>query len=305
MGRYLIRRLAYLVPTLLGVALLAFIMLKLAGGDPAELLAGEERDPATIERIRRDLGLDQPVPLQFTAYVTRLMRGDLGRSFVSRRPVAEEIGRRYPRTFSLAVASVLFAVVFGVGLGVLAALRPYSLLDNGSMLVALLGISLPGFWLALMLIYLFTVQLRWLPSIGLESPRHLILPMVVTGSYSLALLARMTRAGMLEVLGNDYTRTARAKGLGERVVVSRHALKNASIPLVTVAGLSFGYLLGGTVITETIFAIDGIGSMIVAGILARDMPVVQSGILVLAASFIVITLLLDLLYASLDPRIRY
>ena len=305
MGRYLARRVAYLVPTLLGVAVLAFTMLKVAGGDPAELLAGEEKDPATIENIRRELGLDRPVPIQFVSFVANAVRGDLGRSFVTRRPVSEEIARRYPRTFVLAVASVAFAIVLGLGLGVVAALRPYSIVDNLSMLVALVGVSVPGFWLALMLIYLFSVQLRWLPTLGLEGPQHLILPMVATGTYSLALLARMTRAGMIEVLGNDYVRTARAKGLGEGTVVLRHALKNALMPLVTIAGLSFGFQLGGTVITETIFSIDGIGRMIVAGILSRDMPIVQSGILVLAANFVVITLILDLLYAYVDPRIRY
>jgi peptide/nickel transport system permease protein len=305
MGRYLARRVAYLVLTLLGVAMLAFTMLKVAGGDPAELLAGEEKDPATIENIRRELGLDRPVPVQFVSFVANAVRGDLGRSFVTRRPVSEEIARRYPRTFVLAVASVAFAVVLGLSLGVVAALRPYSIVDNLSMLVALVGVSLPGFWLALMLIYLFSVQLRWLPTLGLEGPQHLILPMVATGTYSLALLARMTRAGMIEVLGNEYVRTARAKGLGEDTVVLRHALKNALMPLVTIAGLSFGFQLGGTVITETIFSIDGIGRMIVAGILSRDMPIVQSGILVLAANFIAITLVLDVLYAYVDPRIRY
>jgi ABC-type dipeptide/oligopeptide/nickel transport system permease component len=305
MGGYLVKRVLYLVPTLLGVVLLGFVMLNVAGGDPAFILAGETRDPATIVAIRRELGLDLPAPLRFGRYVADIARGDFGISYYTRRPVTEEITRRYPRTLALALAGVTLSLAVGLLLGIVASLRPYSAFDHLSMLVALAGVSIPGFWLALLLIYVFSVQLRWLPSIGLDGPQYLVLPVVVNASFSLALLARMTRAGMLEVLGNDYVRTARAKGLGERIVVTRHALKNALIPLVTIAGLSFGFQLSGTVITETIFAIDGIGSMIVNGILARDMPIVQGGILVIALNFIAITFALDILYAYLDPRIRF
>jgi peptide/nickel transport system permease protein len=305
MGPYLIRRTVYLVPTLMGVALIAFTMLKLAGGDPALILAGEDPNPTTVANVRRELGLDEPLPVQFVSFMANAVRGDFGRSFVNRRPVADEIARRYPRTATIALASVLFAVVCGVSLGVVAALYPHSAVDHACTSLALLGVSVPGFWLALMLIYLFSVHLRWLPTLGLDTALDLVLPVLVTGTYSLALLTRMTRAGMLEVLGREYILTARAKGLVERVILLRHALRNALLPLVTVAGLSVGYLLGGTVVTETIFSIDGLGSMIVAGILARDMPVVQSGILVLAANFIVITTILDIMYAYLDPRIRY
>jgi ABC-type dipeptide/oligopeptide/nickel transport system permease component len=269
------------------------------------LLAGEDPDPQMMETIRRQLGLDRPLPEQFFTYLYDTVRGDLGESYYTHQPVADEIARRYPRTFTLAVAGVLFSTVVGLSLGLVAGVRPYSLADRFTMLIALVGVSVPGFWLALMLIYVFSVELAWLPSIGLTSPQSLVLPVLVNSSFSLAYLARMTRAEMIDVLTNDYVRTARSKGLRERVVVLRHALKNALIPLITIAGLSFGFQLSGSVITETIFSIDGIGTMIVRGILARDAPLIQAGILVVALNFIVITFLLDLIYAYVNPRIRY
>jgi peptide/nickel transport system permease protein len=305
MGRYMLRRLLFLVPTLLGVALLGFAMLKLAGGDPVLLLVGEDADPQMIETITRQLGLDRPLHEQFFTYVSNTVRGDLGDSYYTRQPVAAEIARRYPLTLTLAVVGVTFSTVVGLALGLMAGVRPYSATDRLSMLVALVGVSVPGFWLALMLIYVFSVQLAWLPSIGLSGPQSLILPVIVNSLFSLAYLARMTRAEMIDVLSNDYVRTARSKGLREQVVVIRHALKNALIPLITIAGLSFGFQLSGSVITETIFSIDGIGTMIVRGILARDAPIIQAGILVVALNFIAITFLLDVLYAYVNPRIRY
>jgi peptide/nickel transport system permease protein len=305
MGRYMLRRLLFLVPTLLGVALLGFAMLKLAGGDPVLLLVGEDADPQMIETITRQLGLDRPLHEQFFTYVSKTIRGDLGESYYTRQPVADEIARRYPRTLTLAVVGVTFSTFVGLALGMVAGVRPYSATDRLSMLVALVGVSVPGFWLALMLIYVFSVELAWLPSIGLSGPESLILPVIVNSLFSLAYLARMTRAEMIDVLSNDYVRTARSKGLRERVVVIRHALKNALIPLITIAGLSFGFQLSGSVITETIFSIDGIGTMIVRGILARDAPIIQAGILVVALNFIAITFMLDVLYAYVNPRIRY
>jgi peptide/nickel transport system permease protein len=305
MGRYMLRRLLFLLPTLLGVALLGFAMLKLAGGDPVLLLVGEDADPQMIETITRQLGLDRPLHEQFFTYVSNTVRGDLGDSYYTRQPVAAEIARRYPLTLTLAVVGVTFSTVVGLALGLVAGVRPYSATDRLSMLVALVGVSVPGFWLALMLIYVFSVELAWLPSIGLSGPQSLILPVIVNSLFSLAYLARMTRAEMIDVLSNDYVRTARSKGLRERVVVIRHALKNALIPLITIAGLSFGFQLSGSVITETIFSIDGIGTMIVRGILARDAPIIQAGILVVALNFIAITFLLDVLYAYVNPRIRY
>jgi peptide/nickel transport system permease protein len=302
---YFVRRVLLVVPTLIGITLLAFAGLRVAGGDAALMLAGQDKSPAVVEQIRREFGLDKPVPEQYLVFVVGLTHGDFGRSFTTRRPVGDEIARRYPRTLVLASASIVFALVAGVSLGIIASIRPYSLTDNASMLAALVGLSVPGFWLGLMLIYLFSVHWRLLPTIGLETPMHLILPVVVMSAYTLASTARMTRASMLDVLGNDYVRTARAKGLGERGVVLGHALKNALMPVLTLAAISFGYMLGGSVVTETIFSIDGIGSMVVDGILARDAPVVQAAVIVLAVNFVVITLGLDLVYAYLDPRIRY
>ena len=251
MGRYMLRRLLFLLPTLLGVALLGFAMLKLAGGDPVLLLVGEDADPQMIETITRQLGLDRPLHEQFFTYVSNTIRGDLGESYYTRQPVADEIARRYPRTLTLAVVGVTLSTVVGLALGLVAGVRPYSATDRVSMLVALVGVSVPGFWLALMLIYVFSVELAWLPSIGLTSPQSLILPVIVNSLFSLAYLARMTRAEIIDVLSNDYVRTARSKGLRERVVIIRHALKNALIPLITIAGLSFGFHLSGSVITET------------------------------------------------------
>jgi ABC-type dipeptide/oligopeptide/nickel transport system permease component len=305
MGQHILRRLIYIVPTLVGVALLGFALLKLAGGDPVLLLAGEDPDPQMMETIRRQLGLDRPLHEQFLTYLYNTIRGDLGESYYTHQPVIDEIARRYPRTFTLAVVGVVFSTSVGLTLGLLAGVRPHSVTDRFTMLIALVGVSVPGFWLALMLIYVFSVELAWLPSIGLTSPQSLVLPVLVNSSFSLAYLARMTRAEMIDVLTNDYVRTARSKGLRERVVVIRHALKNALIPLITIAGLSFGFQLSGSVITETIFSIDGIGTMIVRGILARDAPLIQAGILVVALNFIVITFLLDLLYAYANPRIRF
>jgi peptide/nickel transport system permease protein len=302
--RYFFRRLLYAIPTLLGISLLAFLMLQFVPGDPALLLAGQNATTETVEQTRRDLGLDRPLPVQYVSYVANLVRGDFGQSFVNRRPVGEEIARRYPRTLILAGAGIAFALVGGVALGALAALRPYSAVDHLSTLAALTGISLPGFWLGLMLIWLFSVQLRWLPTLGLNGPQYVILPGLTISLYTLALVARMTRAGLLDVLAHDYIRTARAKGLADGAVVLRHALKNALMPVLTVAGVGFGHMLGTAVVVEVVFSIDGIGRMIVEGILNRDMPVVQSGVIIVAANFVLINLALDVLHGYLDPRVR-
>jgi peptide/nickel transport system permease protein len=304
MGRFVVRRLIYVVPTLLGISLLAFLMLQFVPGDPALLLAGQNADREAVENTRRELGLDRPLPVQYVSYVVNLLHGDFGRSFANRRPVGDEIARRYPRTLTLAVTGIVLALLGGITLGALAALRPYSLIDNLSMITALAGISLPGFWLGLMLIWLFSIQLRWLPTLGLNGPQYLVLPGVTISLYTLALVARMTRAGLLEVLANDYIRTARAKGLTDGAVVVRHALKNALMPVLTVAGVGFGQMLGTAVVVEVVFSIDGIGRMVVEGILNRDLPIVQSGVIVVAANFVLINLLLDVLQGYLDPRVR-
>jgi ABC-type dipeptide/oligopeptide/nickel transport systems, permease components len=305
MTAYLLRRILIALPTLLGVVVLVFLMVRLAPGDPAVLLAGEFATPETLEAIRARYGLDRSLPEQFLIYMEALLRGDLGESARSRRPVLEELKTYFPNTLELASAAILVAVFTGIPLGVLAALRPGSGLDLSVMVLALLGVSMPVFWFGLLAILIFSVGLGWFPVAGKGTLAHLVLPAITLGINATALLARMTRGTLLEVLSQDYIRTARAKGLAERVVIFKHALRNALIPVVTVVGLEFGTLLSGAVITETIFAWPGLGQLLVGSILARDYPVVQGAVLLVAITFVLINLLVDLLYAAIDPRVRY
>jgi len=289
---YLLRRILIAVPTLLGVVLLVFLMVRLAPGDPAILLAGEFATPETLEAIRTRYGLDRPLPEQFALYLGALLQGDLGESARSRRPVLEELKTYFPNTVVLATAAILVALATGIPLGILAALRQGSWLDLGVMVLALLGVSMPVFWFGLLAILIFSVELGWFPVAGKGTLAHLVLPAVTLGINATALLARMTRGTLVEVLSQDYIRTARAKGLAERVVIFKHALRNALIPVVTVAGLEFGSLLAGAVITETIFAWPGLGQLLVGSILV-------------AFTFTLVNLMVDLLYAWIDPRVRY
>jgi peptide/nickel transport system permease protein len=305
MTAYLLRRILIALPTLLGVVVLVFLMVRLAPGDPAVLLAGEFATPETLEAIRARYGLDRSLPEQFLIYLEALLQGDLGESARSRRPVLEELKTYFPNTLELASAAILVAVLTGIPLGVLAALRPGSGLDLSVMVLALLGVSMPVFWFGLLAILIFSVGLGWFPVAGKGTLAHLVLPAITLGINATALLARMTRGTLLEVLSQDYIRTARAKGLAERVVIFKHALRNALIPVVTVVGLEFGTLLSGAVITETIFAWPGLGQLLVGSILARDYPVVQGAVLLVAITFVLINLLVDLLYAAIDPRVRY
>jgi len=305
MTAYLLRRILIALPTLLGVVVLVFLMVRLAPGDPAVLLAGEFATPETLEAIRARYGLDRSLPEQFLIYLEALLRGDLGESARSRRPVLEELKTYFPNTLELASAAILVAVLTGIPLGVLAALRPGSGLDLSVMVLALLGVSMPVFWFGLLAILIFSVGLGWFPVAGKGTLAHLVLPAITLGINATALLARMTRGTLLEVLSQDYIRTARAKGLAERVVIFKHALRNALIPVVTVVGLEFGTLLSGAVITETIFAWPGLGQLLVGSILARDYPVVQGAVLLVAITFVLINLLVDLLYATIDPQVRY
>ena len=302
---YLLRRILIAVPTLLGVVLLVFLMVRLAPGDPAILLAGEFATPETLEAIRTRYGLDRPLPEQFALYLGALLQGDLGESARSRRPVLEELKTYFPNTVVLATAAILVALATGIPLGILAALRQGSWLDLGVMVLALLGVSMPVFWFGLLAILIFSVELGWFPVAGKGTLAHLVLPAVTLGVNATALLARMTRGTLVEVLSQDYIRTARAKGLAERVVIFKHALRNALIPVVTVAGLEFGSLLAGAVITETIFAWPGLGQLLVGSILSRDYPVVQGAVLLVAFTFTLVNLMVDLLYAWIDPRVRY
>jgi len=305
MTLYLARRIALLFPILLGVSLFIFLMLRLIPGDPARLEAGPDASLEGVEQIRHELGLDRSWPEQYGIFLGKLLQGDLGRSSRSHEPVAREIGSRFPATVELTLAAVLIAVAVGLIAGILAGSRPNSLVDYGSMLVALLGVSTPAFWLGLMLISLFAVGLRWLPSGGHGGLEHLALPAVALGVGAAAVIARVTRASLLEVIQQDYIRTARAKGMGENRVVYLHALRNALIPIVTVSGLQFGFLLGGAVVVETVFSWPGVGRLLVDSISVRDYPMVQGIMLLLATEFVLVNLLVDLLYAFIDPRIRY
>jgi ABC-type dipeptide/oligopeptide/nickel transport system permease component len=303
--RYIIRRLIYTIPVMLVVSVIVFGILHIAPGDPATMLAGEDARPEDVAAIRANYGLDQPLYIQYGVWLGNVLRGDLGRSIVTRRPVLSEVLARMPSTVELAFSALLIATLAGMTVGIISATRQYTLLDHATMVLALLGISMPVFWLGLVVIFFFSVELRWFPTGGAGSLQQLVLPAFTLGAASTAIIARMTRSSMLEVVRQDYVRTARAKGLSEQIVILRHALKNALIPVVTVIGLQFGYLLAGAVITETVFSRPGVGRLLVASITSRDFPVVQGTLMLLSISFVLINLLVDVLYGYLDPRIQY
>lgn len=305
MLQYVIKRLLSTIPVLIGISLLLFFMLRMLPGDPAQVLAGLMATPDEVELIRHQLGLDRPIHVQYVFFLGRLARFDLGRSARTQNPVTEEIWARLPNTMLLAVVAITLACLFGIPAGIISAVRPYTWLDYVVTSMAIFGISMPVFWLGLMLVVVFAVWLQWLPAGGTGTWRHVILPSFTLAAFVVAFIARMTRSSMIEVLSQDYTTTARSKGLKEQVVVIKHALKNALIPIITVVGLQFGMLLGGAVLTETVFAWPGVGRLIVDSILARDYPVIQGAILVFGLLYILVNLVVDLLYAYVDPRIRY
>jgi ABC-type dipeptide/oligopeptide/nickel transport system permease component len=287
------------------VAVLLVVFLCLAStGDPVDMLAPPEATPADREQIRQAYGLDQPAIVQFGVFLTRAVRGDFGRSFFKGKPALDLVLERFPASLQLALASTVIALLVGVPLGIIAAVRRGTWLDQGAMALALLGQSVASFWLALMLILVFSVNLHWLPVSGYQGLQYLVLPSVALSVWLLALLARLTRSGMLEVLSEDYVRTARAKGLRNWVVLTRHALRNTLIPLVTMTGLSLGWQLGGALVIESVFAWPGLGLLLLESVLRRDYPVVLAGITLLATVFIVLNLVVDLLYVYVDPRIR-
>jgi peptide/nickel transport system permease protein/oligopeptide transport system permease protein len=302
---YVLKRFLSMIPVLFGISLLLFLMLRLLPGDPAQVLAGQMASPEDIAAIRTQLGLDRPIHVQYLAFLGRLVRLDLGRSARTQNPVIEEVWARLPNTLLLATAAIVLACLFGIPAGVISAVRPYSWVDYLVTITGLFGMSMPVFWLGLMLVIVFSVILKWLPAGGIGSWQHIILPSVTLASFVTAFIARMTRSTMLETLAQDYTTTARSKGLRENAVVVKHALKNALIPIITVVGLQFGLLLGGAVLTETVFAWPGLGRLIVDSILARDYPVIQGAILIFGLLYILVNLAVDLAYALIDPRIRY
>jgi ABC-type dipeptide/oligopeptide/nickel transport system permease component len=302
---YVGRRILAVVPVLFGVTLAVFSMLFLVPGDPVKIMLAEfVTNPDQIAQMRAQLHLDEPVLKQYGRFVTNALRGDLGVSIRSRRPVAAEITENIGSTGQLALASMVVAIGLGVPLGLLAALGRNSWLDVAAMVVALLGVAMPSFWLGFLLIFVFSLHLGWLPATGGGDLPHLVMPAVALGMIAAAIIARLTRSSMLEVLGQDYVRTARAKGLGGASVIVRHALRNALIPVVTVFGLQFGNLLAGAVIVETVFSRPGLGRLIVGGILAKDFPLVQGTVLFVAATYVLINVVVDVAYAYVDPRIR-
>ncbi|MDV3352096.1 ABC transporter permease [Leptolyngbyaceae cyanobacterium CCMR0082] len=335
MGRYILKRLLHLVPVLLGISLLVFAFLHLIPGDPALVLLGDRANPDQVAALRERMGLNEPLPLQYLSFLGSLLKFDLGESIFTGIPIWDEIKLRWPATFELSVSAMLIALVLGIPAGVIAAVRKNSWIDNLTMSGSLLGVSMPVYWLGLLLVYLFAVNLQWLPPsgrIGIETGlafepitgffifdalvqgdfaalknilSHLVLPAITLSTIPLAILARITRSAMLEVLSQDYIRTARAKGLVELFVIGKHALKNAMLPVVTIVGLEFGTLLGGAILTETIFSWPGIGKWIYEGILQRDYPVVQGGVIFVAFVFVLVNLIVDISYAFLDPRIQY
>jgi peptide/nickel transport system permease protein len=312
MLRFIVRRLVLSIPILLLVSMMVFGLIHLIPGDPARVILGQEATPEAIAGLRRELGLDRPLVVQYLTWLGNVLRGDLGRSLADRSPVIDQIKLRLPVTLELTIGTFIVALLIALPAGILSATRRGGAVDYASTLVALGGLSIPSFWLAMMFILFFAVRLRWLPASGYvpftEDPRAnlaaMILPMVATGIRESAALTRMLRSGMLEVLNADYVRTARSKGLNEWLVVIRHALRNALVPVVTSAGLLLAGLLGGLVITETIFAIPGFGRLIVEAIYQRDFVTVQGAVLVSALLVVVINLLVDLIYALIDPRIR-
>jgi len=303
--QYIIRRLIGALVTLIGLSLIIFFLMRLLPGDPARIIAGLNATDEEVRRIRTQLMLDRPVTEQYVSFFGRLIKGDLGTSARSRRPVLQEITDRLPSTVRLAVISMTFAAAMGILSGILAAYFRNSLLDYVITVGTVIGVSMPVYWLGLMMIVLFAVRLRWLPAAGSDSVKSYIMPSLTLSFFSLALVARMTRSSMLEVLEEDYIRTARAKGLTEQAMLRVHALKNAMIPVVTVLGLQFGALLGGAVLTETVFGWPGIGQLLVNAIFARDYPVVQGVVLIFSFLFITVNLAIDLLYGYFDPRIHY
>ncbi len=300
----LARRLLILLPTVLGVVTLVFFLIHLIPGDPVELMLGETASLSDLDQLREDLGLNRPLAAQFGRVLRGLARGDLGHSFDYRSPVSQVILEKLPATAELALAAMAIALLIALPLGIAAAVKKDSPIDRGAMLGSLLGVSIPNFWLGPLLIILFSVRLGWLPGSGREGPASLILPALTLGTALAAILSRMTRSALLDILGEDYLQTARAKGLSERAVVLKHALRNALLPVLTILGLQFGALLSGAVITENVFAWPGIGTLLIQAIRARDYPLVQGCVLAISLCYVVVNFLTDLVYSAADPRVR-
>jgi peptide/nickel transport system permease protein len=302
---YVTRRFMMMIPTLFGVATIVFFIVRLIPGDPARVMAGDSATEEQVTRIRQGLGLDQPLPLQYARYLSNLARGNLGRSISTGDSVVRDIWLRLPYTVELALVSTALGIGFGVTAGIVASLRHKTPIDFLASVLSVFGLSMPSYWLGMMLIIMFAVNLRWFPASGANSPQSIILPSITLAAFSSALIARMSRSSMLGVLRQNYIRTARAKGVARWSIVTKHAFRNALLPIITIIGLQFGSLLGGAVLTETVFSWPGIGRLLVDSIFARDYPMVQGIILVFSVGFMLVNLLVDLAYSVIDPRIAY
>ncbi len=305
MFNYVLKRLLGLIPTLLIVAVLVFLFVHLLPGDPARLLAGPEADAAVVALVRQELGLDQPLPQQFWHFMLNALHGDFGNSMVSRRPVTTEIAARFTATLWLTLTSMVWAVIVGMAIGIISAIWRNRWPDRLGMTLAVSGISFPAFALGMLLMQIFSVKLGWLPTVGAEGWKHYILPSITLGAGVAAVMARFTRASFVDVLQEDYIRTARAKGVRETLVVVKHGLRNAMIPVVTMMGLQFGFLLGGSIVVEVVFNWPGLGRLLVDSVEMRDYPVIQAEVLLFSLEFILINLIVDMLYAAINPAIRY
>lgn len=305
MYRYIFKRVLMLIPVLLGVVLIVFILNVITPGDPARQLAGDDVSEEALDQIREELGLNRPFTVRFASYVWGIIsRGDLGTSYQTNQPVSREVLERFPTTFLLTLVSFVIILIIGIPFGIVSATKQYSLLDNTCTVFGLIGVSMPNFWQGLMNILIFSIYLGWLPSSGFYGFKYWILPAVTIGTSSAAQIMRMTRSSMIDVIRQDYISAARAKGLSERIVINKHALKNALIPILTVLGMDFGHSLGGAVLTESVFGIPGLGKYMLDAIKARNYPVVQGGVLVFAFAFSIVTLITDILYAMVDPRLK-
>lgn len=305
MLKYTLKRILYMIPVLIGISVLVFFILQLAPGDVTHLILGEDQSVEAVEQLREELGLNDPVSVQYLHYMAKLVRGDFGTSYMTNTPVWDELAARFPYTFKLAAAAAVVSIVLAIPLGILAAVKQNTLFDHLSMVVSLVGISMPAFWLALVLVMQFSLKLGWFPVQGAEAGwRSYVLPAVTIGFMNMAAIARTTRSSMLETLRQDYVRTARAKGVNEYRIITHHAFRNAMLPTVTVIGMQIGALLGGAVLTETVFAWPGIGRFLVQSISSRDIPCVMGCVLVLSFLGAVVTLITDLTYGIIDPRVR-
>lgn len=304
MGKYILRRFLVLIPIILAVTFIVFFIISLSPGNTAAMIIGDGATQESIDKLEEEMGFKDPIIVQYGRYVINLAKGDMGQSYATGKPVIAEVKSRFPNTLKLTLLSILISIAMAVPIGVISATRQYSIFDNFGMILALIGISMPSFWLGLNLIIAFSLKLGWLPSGGADSLKSIILPAVTLGAAAAASITRTTRSSMLEIMPQDYIRTAKAKGVGKRPVILKHALKNALIPTITIIGIEFGNLLGGAILTETVFSWPGIGRLMVESINRKDIPMVLGCIIVFSVGFSIVNLIIDILYAYIDPRIK-